>query len=326
VQYIVLDLEWNQPISRDSVSYRKYGNFLTSEIIQFGAVKLNQDRRITDSFQEIVAPHCYKVLHPHVKKITSLTEAQLKHGIPFQQAVQRFRDWCGPEDTIFLTWGYDDFPNLEANLSFYQMDTQWLNPWINLQVIFNFQEKLDANQKALSSAIEYYQLEQDDQFHDALNDARYTAMIAARLDLDAGIPQYWKLVNPLILGIRGFTPPLETLRKQGIPNKKAVFALPDIARFHCPGCGAALEKEIHWVHQSGDKHLYLANCPKDGRFLLRLRIAKGPGETFMALRTAEKADDAIEAAYRVREEKERERAELLRLKREQKAGAEEPTP
>ena len=133
MNYIVLDLEWNQPISKDSPSYQKFGNYLTSEIIQFGAVKLDSSKKIVDSFRSVVAPKCYRKLQHHVKRLTSLTQRDIDCGLPFPVIVNRFRKWCGPEGSYaFLTWGYDDIPALETNLSFYQMDISWLNPWYNL--------------------------------------------------------------------------------------------------------------------------------------------------------------------------------------------------
>lgn len=312
--YIVLDLEWNQPISRESHSYQKYGNLITSEIIQIGAVKLDENKQIIDSFERMVQPQCYRKLHPHVKKLTSITQQSIDEAERFPKVAEEFREWCG-KDSIFLTWGYDDMSALETNLSFHQMDTDWINRWYNLQVIFNHQEGLDSNQRALSSVIEYYQLEQDDQFHDALNDARYTGLIAARLDLDRGFEEYWNLVNPLIIGIKGFKKPLEAVHKQNIPNKKVVFALPEISSFVCPDCKQLLAQNIHWVRQSGDKHLYLTSCREHGMFLLRLRIAKGSGETFMATRLAERATPEIEKEYYIREQRELERTELQKAKR-----------
>ena len=51
---------------------------------------------------------------------------------------------------------------------------------------------------------------------------------------------------------------------------------------------------------------------------LEKEIYEGCGETFMALRTAEQADREIEEAYRLREAKELERAELLKSKKKYK--------
>ena len=41
--YIILDLEWNQPISYQSRTYREIGDKLIFEMIQIGAVKLDAE-------------------------------------------------------------------------------------------------------------------------------------------------------------------------------------------------------------------------------------------------------------------------------------------
>ena len=44
MNYIVLDLEWNQPVSYASAAYRKVGSKLLFEVIQIGAAKVNELR------------------------------------------------------------------------------------------------------------------------------------------------------------------------------------------------------------------------------------------------------------------------------------------
>ena len=44
MQYIVLDLEWNQPISYHSPAFKSVGAKLLFEMIQIGAVKVNDTR------------------------------------------------------------------------------------------------------------------------------------------------------------------------------------------------------------------------------------------------------------------------------------------
>ena len=50
MDYIIFDLEWNQPYSND-ISFMKRARMpLTGEIIQIGAIKLNENLEIVDSF------------------------------------------------------------------------------------------------------------------------------------------------------------------------------------------------------------------------------------------------------------------------------------
>ena len=59
MDYIVMDLEWNQcPYGKGNEA-----KGLPFEIIEIGAVKLNEDFEIIDKFSEIIKPRIYKQLH-----------------------------------------------------------------------------------------------------------------------------------------------------------------------------------------------------------------------------------------------------------------------
>lgn len=55
---IVLDLEWNQPFSMRSMITTPVR--LRGEIIQIGAVKLNEQLEIVDTFKVMVKPKYYE--------------------------------------------------------------------------------------------------------------------------------------------------------------------------------------------------------------------------------------------------------------------------
>ena len=76
MQYIVVDLEWNQPVSYNSAVYRRIGDSLMFEVIQIGAVKLDAGLRMRGSFNQFIAPANYKKLHPRISRITGSTAWQ----------------------------------------------------------------------------------------------------------------------------------------------------------------------------------------------------------------------------------------------------------
>ena len=59
MNYIVFDLEWNQPIDYGQHSKRA----LSFEIIEIGAVKLSEDFELLGSFDEFIKPVVYKKLN-----------------------------------------------------------------------------------------------------------------------------------------------------------------------------------------------------------------------------------------------------------------------
>ena len=77
MNYIVFDLEWNQnPDGRKHPDSR-----LPFEIIEIGAVKLNEKREIIDTFQCLIKPKVYHWIHDSIdRKSTRLNSSHLEQS------------------------------------------------------------------------------------------------------------------------------------------------------------------------------------------------------------------------------------------------------
>ena len=139
MDYIILDMEWNQPWPGSPTAKKPLPVQIRGEIIQIGAVRILEDQTVADEFQIMVKPKFYRHLNKRVSKLTGIKEAQLKaEGLPFPEAVERFRTWCGT-DVIFLTWGFDDIAILQENLALFALPAEWTSRWYNAQMMFNAQ-------------------------------------------------------------------------------------------------------------------------------------------------------------------------------------------
>lgn len=111
MNYIVFDLEWNQPYSNDISFMKRTKMPLTGEIIQIGAVKLNEKMDIIDHFTMFIKPQYLPRMHKHVRELTGITTHELNHGVPFKTAMQYFQNgvvmniccFLG-DQTIFLSF------------------------------------------------------------------------------------------------------------------------------------------------------------------------------------------------------------------------------
>ncbi|NCC69544.1 MAG: exonuclease, partial [Clostridia bacterium] len=63
MNYVVVDLEWNQAMSSKSSVFNKLPIHLCGEIIQIGAAKLNDDMSPGEEFQVDVKPIYFKRMH-----------------------------------------------------------------------------------------------------------------------------------------------------------------------------------------------------------------------------------------------------------------------
>ena len=179
--YITLDLEWNQAYAQKALAVqRQLSCRLRGEVIQIGAVKLNEKMQLCGSYQIIIKPKYFKKLHRQVRELTGITQEQLELGTSMPEAEASFRKWCGG-DFAFLTWGPDDIPMLKENLNAHGIPSSWLDRTYDLQIIFNKQTDGLNKQRSLEYAMEHFEIPQRLPAHDALNDAYFTALVAAKL-------------------------------------------------------------------------------------------------------------------------------------------------
>ncbi len=298
--YITLDLEWNQAYAQKALAVqRQLSCRLRGEVIQIGAVKLDKNMQPCGSYQIIVKPKYFKKLHRHVSELTGITQDQMDVGTPLPDAAASFRKWCG-NDFVFLTWGPDDIPMLKENFNVHKIDSSWLEKTYDLQLIFNRQTDGANKQRSLEYAMEFFEIPQRLPAHDALNDAYFTALVAAKLDVASGIALYdsargnhleESVIGDADAGADGYVTISEMLEDD-------IVASPN-----CPICKAKLESLGKPLHTKGQKYTLIYNCKKDGDMVLTLKLHRNFNDTWRAKRTIDEATDEKIAAYQTGLEK-----------------------
>lgn len=286
MSYIVLDLEWNQAATYAEVI--KEPVFLTGEIIQFGAVKLNDKLECGDSFNCRVSPRYYTELHPRVAEITHLTTEDLKIGPTFNDAFSSFSEWCGDEMTL-LIWGTEDLRILCKNMELFGINTDYLPPCYNLQNIFAAQITKDTRQYKLLSALRILK-ESPFDAHDALNDAKSTALLCRHLDLAKGIEEY----SPIVEHKDGIVESYE-FEEEYID---IADALSDdyVISFECPICGDIVWGE-NFVHKDGNAMVALGTCYDGEEYFIRLKFRYLPNGNVMVKRFTYELTEELRLSY-----------------------------
>ncbi|MEG0856546.1 MAG: 3'-5' exonuclease [Terrisporobacter sp.] len=186
MEYIVFDLEFNQGFDRKlnkTVSDEK----CPFEIIQIGAVKLNSKLEIIDRFNTFIKPSIYKDVHPFIKKMTGISNDDVKDAPYFSEAFDLFKAFMkSKKNTILCVWGNGDLKELYRNIKYYDLSTDNLsNTYINVQqhasVYFN---NPTGKSIGLQNAITLLELNQDKSYHNALNDAYYTSLVFKKIYSD----------------------------------------------------------------------------------------------------------------------------------------------
>ena len=327
MNYIVLDMEWNQPWPGSPSSRKVLPVAIRGEIIQLGAVRVTEDQQVTDEFQVLIKPKYYRHLNRRVSKLTGIKESRLKdEGIPFPQAMEAFRAWCG-EDIIFLTWGFDDIGILKENLRLFGLEEGWTDRWYNAQMIFNAQTDGSTSQKALKKALEIFEIEPSRPAHDALGDAYHTALICARLDLKKGAAEYDAAVKSHENGFHGAELPGCLARQvyYDFADKRAALSAMAGEENVCPICGARMLGS-RWFAQPGHRYMDLATCPEHGKFLIRVRLSlQEDGLTRVSRLTYEATSEAAQAYARRAEKADPEEGARPRRRRRRRSAVAQAT-
>ena len=281
MQHIVFDMELNQAVIKEKIIQSPL--FLHGEIVQIGAVKLDADFNLVDQMKLDVRPAYYTRMNSRVRRLTGISNQKLKEGLPFVEALEQFRQWCGQGGIFdFITWGTDDMPILRENMQLYGHDPDWLPFCYDLQRIYDAQVARENRQWALSAALEKLELAPIGQAHDALDDALNTAQVCRALDMARGISEY-----------------TEPVRREKRPRRdrpgvdlEACGELLEEAKgrpFYCPACGQALFAG-EWQDRGQGRFLAETACPAHGEYLLKLRLQNGEEGAFILTRTLRTMD------------------------------------
>ena len=296
MNYIVLDLEWNQYQSRQPCPKNKKGIYLRNEIIQIGAVKLDEAFRPADEFKTSIKLPRGKKISAHVAKIVQVSQEEIEQGIGFQNAAKRFKEWCGTP-CAFITWGFDDIRVLSQNLEYYYLDASWTENWYNLQLILGAQHEIPHRQIALYKAAEMLGIQLELPLHDALNDAIYAAYICSALDMETGVENYKNMAayvpkadESLLCDHRHFR----------CSNYNTALEDEAVNNILCPRCNEPLVDKTEWITISPDKYAMMGSCRKHGKYVVRLLLTKNKDGSLHASRMTYTAGGKMEQDFLTR--------------------------
>ena len=323
MQYIILDMEWNQPWPGSYSAKKALPSPMRGEIVQIGAVRMTQEQQIADEFQILIRPQYFKKMNRKVASLTGIRDSLLREkGVRFPEAAAQFAAWCG-EDCVFLTWGFDDITILRENLAVFGLESGWTARWYNAQLIFNAQTDGSTSQKALKTAMEMFSIEATRPAHDALGDAYHTALVCQKLRLAEGIAAYEAAVQAHENGFHGAELPGCIARKvfYDYADKREALAAMSGEENKCPVCGGRMLGS-RWFSQPGHRYMDLAACPEHGKFLIRVRLSQQPdGLTRVSRLTYEAPSEAAEAYARRAEKADPEETPRPRRRRRRSSAA-----
>lgn len=311
MNYIVFDLEWNQsPTGKDGELKE-----LPFEIIEIGAVKLDENLNIISEFCETIRPQVYPQLHYKIKEITHFDSDELQSSRTFIEVFRDFKDWCG-DDIMLCTWGPMDVTELQRNMKFYNFPL-FKTPvyFYDIQKIFSIVYEDRKTKRSLEWAIDYLQIEKNINFHRALSDAYYTYSVMKHFEQDNitknfSIDYFQKPKNRS----EEIYVVYETYSKfvsREFENKSDVLKDKRINSTICYKCGKKVRKKIRWFSDNSKTYYCLACCDEHGLLKGKIKLKKSEDENVFAVKILSLTDnqgaDAIKARQNAIRKKRREK-------------------
>ncbi|MGN0394467.1 MAG: exonuclease domain-containing protein [Coprococcus sp.] len=174
MEYVFVDFEMNQI----DFSHSEELKICKNEIIEIGAVRLNDSYQEIDSFKTYVKPAITPVTG-WITELTGITNDMVDEAPSYAEAMDLFISWCKDADIIYA-WSENDLRQLnrERRLKSYENTdmAEVTGKWKDFQK--EFARMLGIKRRiALSDAVFYLGEEFQGEEHDALWDARNTAAV-----------------------------------------------------------------------------------------------------------------------------------------------------
>lgn len=122
MNYIILDLE----------ATCDRGHF-DNEIIEIGAIKLNNNLEEIGRFNKFIKPKENPTLTQFCKELTSITQEQVDNADSFEIVIEQFKEWIGEEEYFLCSWGFYDKNQFIKDCDRYNIDTNWLKSHISIK-------------------------------------------------------------------------------------------------------------------------------------------------------------------------------------------------
>ena len=179
--YVVIDLE----MCKVPKGFRREKYPHSQEIIQIGAVAMNEEYQIVDSFMTLIKPE-HGLIDAKIQQLTGISPSDVKDAPYMKAAWESFSAWL-PKDARFVAWSDSDTKQIIKELTIKEIDFESMQPqfeeYIDCQIVFSEKMKTEKVYR-LSEALIIADIDFDENIHDALVDAKNTALLFAKTQLE----------------------------------------------------------------------------------------------------------------------------------------------
>lgn len=284
MDFVILDLEWNG-------AYSKKAKKFVNEIIEFGAVKVDEKLNITDTFSMLVTPQIGKKLNSRVAQLTHISMKELfDSNNTFTHVLSKFRKFLG--DSVLLTWGTSDILTLMENCKYYLGDNKllFMKSYCNLQTfcehMLNHNDK--SRQMGLSTCAELLNIPVEGlELHRALDDSKLSLKCLKKLYVKENISPFVETADSEFYRKITFKNTVIYDMKNPLIDKKEFYIC-------CDKCGKKSRRKSKWIskNRSFRAQFRCNKCRRDfeGRLTFRLKYEGVSVDRRIVEKTQEKSE------------------------------------
>lgn len=244
MNYILLDLEWNSAFSK------LHGRYI-NEIIEIGAVKLDDRLREIDSFKVTVRSRLTKRLSGRFKTLTNISNEEMLGGVSFETGLEMYSDWAKLSD-VTMTWSNTDLYVLLENCRLFAGYERipCIGRYIDIQRFVQNEMKLrgipmDNQQISLAKAAELLGIDTESMdLHRAESDSRLCCLLLQKtfnqdrlfaLSEDTTAPDYYDRL---------------TYKAYVVSDINSPFVDRESMKFCCDRCGGPAKRNEKWIFKN----------------------------------------------------------------------------
>ena len=156
------------------------------EIVQIGAVMMNDEFEFVDRFSTFVKPDYGKIDY-FISSLTGIADRDVRQAPKLSEALRSMMSWFCDGDVRFYAWSNTDYNQIRGEILSKNLDEDAFSLFLDKENWVDYQktvsDRFDIGRSlALSDALDMAELEVDGRLHDGLADAVNTARIIRKLE------------------------------------------------------------------------------------------------------------------------------------------------
>ena len=286
MHYVILDMEW------DSAYHKLHKRFI-NQILQIGAVKLDENFNIVDIIDVTVKSLISKRVSKRFTELTGITKEMMLEGISLNDAVSQYNKWLG-DDTVTITWSNSDLYTIAENEKYLLHNQKFkIDKYLDLQKFVQGELRILGHeiksQISLSNAAELLGITTENyDLHTAKDDSMLSAALLKKLYNCPAFEQLLKdTSDPDFYKQLYFKPYYISTINDKLIDKRTL-------EFYCEKCENKMKRLTKWRHHNNwfNANFFCDDCGK--KFVCRVSYKKTYDDLIVKRRILEPKVKGIE--------------------------------